>query len=484
MSLLDSSGRSASADGESVPGSSPSPSRSTWVRALSTAALAPLLTGFLVTAALLTAVLAIATTSHFATATVFATAGPLWLAAYQVPLDIGGQPLGVLPLVPTIAVVVGVARTARSGAQRLGLTTWDRVPVLIGVIAGAHALAGGVLALVTADEHITVDPLSAVFVPALVATLAATVGLAKPCGLTTEIARYLDPIAIRGLRAGALGIAGLLAAGGLVVTLATGLSVPTIGTLFDEVAPGVGSGVGLLLLSLVYVPNAVVLGLGFVTGPGVELGAVGVGPFTFTGGGVPPFPLLGALPAEHAPWWPVLLVLPAAVGALVGWTLRTCHDDPRTRLRIVGVAGATVGFAAVVAGFLAGGRLASGPFDPVGIPLGFVSIAAFLWIAVPGALVAWFAAPAPNPRPPPRSQPSPRPTRPTRTARSTRTRPTKTTRTRPTARKATRPSPMSTTKWTSTKKKPKTASKAKKPKKTTKTSRTRRTRTAKQKRPN
>ncbi|WP_211252593.1 cell division protein PerM [Prauserella rugosa] len=390
MSLLASPSRSASADGEPV-------SRSAWVRALATAALAPLLTGYLATAALLTLILAIATSSHFSTAAVFATTGPVWLAAYQVPLQIGGQPLGVLPVLPTIGVCVFVARTARSAAGRLGCTTVNRVPPVIAAIAGAHALAGGILAVVSGDGYISVDVLSAIFVPALVAALAATVGVARQCGLTAELRRYLDPIALHGLRAGALGIAGLLAAGCLTLFVATSLSAPTIGALFHEVAPGVGSATGLWLLSVAYVPNAVVLALGFATGPGLELGGVAAGPFTFTGGGVPPFPLLGALPDERALWWPVFLLLPIAVGALVGWTLRTCHDDPMTRLRTVGVAGALVGFGTVVAGFLAGGRLASGPFDPVGIPLGFVSIAAFLWIALPGALVAWFAGPRPQP---------------------------------------------------------------------------------------
>src|SRR6185503_6878162 len=36
----------------------------------------------------------------------FAATIPLWLAAHQIPLALGGQPLSVLPLVPTVAVIV------------------------------------------------------------------------------------------------------------------------------------------------------------------------------------------------------------------------------------------------------------------------------------------------------------------------------------------------------------------------------------------
>ncbi|WP_253866235.1 cell division protein PerM [Prauserella halophila] len=389
MSPLASTFRSAHADGEPV-------SRSTWVRALAMAALAPIVTGLLATSALLTLILAIATSSHFSTGAVLSATGPVWLAAYQVPLEIDGLPLGVLPLLPTLLVCVLIARAASGAAQRLGCSTPDRAPLLIGVVAGAHAVVGGVAALLVGDAFITVDLLTALFVPALVSGLAAAAGVAKPCGLTTAVRRYLDPLAVAGLRAGALGLAGLVAAGGVTLLLATALSTSTIAALFAELAPGAGSATGLWLLSLGYVPNAVVLAMGFATGPGMQFGGVEVGPLSFTGGEVPPFPLLGALPDEQALWWPALMLLPAAVGAGIGWWLRTCHEDPVARLRTVGVAGALVGFGTVLAGFLSGGQLAAGPFDPVGIPLGFVSIAAFLWIAVPGALVAWFAGPRPT----------------------------------------------------------------------------------------
>ncbi|GAA1207860.1 cell division protein PerM [Prauserella alba] len=388
MSLLASTFRSASADGEPV-------SRSTWIRALAMAALAPIVTGLLATAALLTLILAIATSSHFSTGAVLSATGPVWLAAYQVPLEIDGLPLGVLPLLPTLLVCVLIARAASGAAQRLGCSTPDRAPLLIGAVAGTHAVVGGIAGILAGDAFITVDVLTAVFVPALVSGLGAAVGVAKPCGLTAAARRYLDPLAVAGLRAGALGLAGLVAAGAATLLLATALSASTVAALSAELAPGAGSATGLWLVSLGYVPNAVIMAMGFATGPGLQLGGVEIGPLSFSGGGVPPFPLLGALPDEQALWWPVLMLLPAAVGAGVGWWLRTCHDDPVARLRTVGVAGALVGFGTVVAGFLAGGSLAAGPFDPVGIPLGFVSITAFLWIAVPGGLVAWFAGPRP-----------------------------------------------------------------------------------------
>ena len=43
----------------------------------------------------------------------FAATIPLWLAAHQIPLIIEGQPLSVLPLLPTFAVLAVVALGAR-----------------------------------------------------------------------------------------------------------------------------------------------------------------------------------------------------------------------------------------------------------------------------------------------------------------------------------------------------------------------------------
>lgn len=93
-------------------------------------------------------------------------------------------------------------------------------------------------------------------------------------------------------------------------------------------------------------------------------------------------------------------MLPAAVGVLVGWSLRHSDEDPRARLRTVGIAGALIGFGCVLLGTLAGGRLGHGPFNPVSVPVGLLSVAAFGWIAVPGSLVAWLAGSRRMPAPP------------------------------------------------------------------------------------
>ncbi|OXM73841.1 hypothetical protein CF166_07840 [Amycolatopsis sp. KNN50.9b] len=368
-------------------------------RVFAAAVLGPIVTGYVVVAALFGLVTAMASVAEFSVGGVLRAAGPGWLAAYQVPLTIAGRPLGVLPLLATIGACALVARSAANATQRLGYREPGATVPLIAAVTSAHALAGLGIALFGDNAGVRVEPLSAFAVPAVLAGAAAAAGAASRSGVAAAIRDYLDPLAVRGLRAGALGLAGLLAAGALVHTVGLVLASGTIRELFADNAPGFGSGAGMLLLSLGYLPNAVVGGLAFVTGPGFSIGSFSLTAFSFTGGPVPGLPVLAGVPEHAAPWWPVLMLLPAAVGALLGWTLRHADENPLARLRIVGIAGALVGFGCVLLGTLAGGRLGGGAFDPVTIPVGLTSVAAFGWIAVPGGLVAWFAGPRVRPEP-------------------------------------------------------------------------------------
>jgi hypothetical protein len=372
------------------------PSGGVRARVLVAAAVGPLVTGYAVVTAVLALVTVVAVHARFTTSGVLLAAGPAWLAAHQVPIAVGGHPLGMLPMVPTVGAVLLVARTAAGAAQRLACRVPGQAVPIVGVITAAHAVFGLVVALCANGSA---NAFTAFVVPGLFAALSATAGLAVPAGLVRRLRALLDPLAVHGLRAGALGMAALLACGSLVFLVSLLLSVSTAHGLYATAAPGFGDGLGMTLLSLAYLPNAAVAGLSFATGPGFSIGSVQVSMFTFSGGPVPGVPLLAGIPDHRAPWWPVLMVLPMAAGALVGWSVRRIDLDPAVRVRAVGVAGALVGFGSVVLGTLAGGRLGDGPFDPVSVPVGIASIVTFCWILIPGGLVAWLAGPNSAPQP-------------------------------------------------------------------------------------
>lgn len=365
------------------------------LRVLLAAALGPVLSGYVAIAAVIATIAALATQARFSPLGILLAAGPGWLAAYQVPISIDGERLGLLPLAATLGVGVLVARSAAAAAERLGYRTPQQAVVVIATMATAHAVIGVTIALLANGTEVAADPLTAFGAPALLAAVAAALGLLRSCGLLHALRPYLDDSAVVGMRAAALGLAGLLAAGSVVLTLASALAAPTMPALFAAHAPGFGSGFGMLLLCIAYLPNAMLACLSFVVGPGFSFGAVSLSPLGFEGGSVPAVPLLAGLPDGYAGWWPLVFVLPAAVGAMVGWRVRTSSPAPWQRLRSVAVAGALIGFATVLLGTVAGGQLGTGRFTGVLLPVGLISVAAFCWIVIPGGLVAWFAGERP-----------------------------------------------------------------------------------------
>lgn len=368
------------------------------LRVLTFAALGSLLSGYAVVAALLALVTATASNASLTTAGVLTAAVPGWLAAHQAPVSIFGLELGVLPLLPTIGVVALTARAAAGAAARLDLRTPRQAWPVVSTIAATHAFAGLVVATITVDAEVTAEPLAACWYAGVVSAVAAAFGVARRCGLFAAVADRADAVAVAGMRTGAFAVVALLAAGGLVLTF--GL-LTSIGVARDQFPAGVGDVFGMLLLSIGYLPNGLVAAVSFVAGPGFSFGQVAVAPMAFDGSPVLGLPLLAALPEDQAAWWPLLFVLPLAVGIAVGRRLRDVAEDPVVRLRAVAVASGVVAVCFAVLAGLAGGHLGSGPFDPVSMRPVAVSIALVLWTALPASLVAWFGGPRPAVEPMP-----------------------------------------------------------------------------------
>lgn len=369
-------------------------SRSTWARAVGAAALGQLVAGYALCAALIALVLAVATHATLTMSDVFGGAAALWLAANHVQLVIMGKPLGVLPLLLLVPIVLFVAKSAAGTVERVSARTPRSGGVIITVFAAVQGIAGAVFASAVSGA-VAVSAVQAFFMCAVVGGLSAACGVAKPAGLLDAAARRLDVVTVQGIKAARLAFAGMVAAGAMTFAVSAALSFDTGRDLFAGAAPGVGSGIGLLLLCAVYLPNAVIGALSFAAGPGVSVGQMSLTPFAFHGGPVPAMPLLASLPAGFAPWWPAFLLLPLAFSALFGYAVRGVDENPVVRLRVVGIAAVFASIGCLVLGALAGGSLGSGTFTPLLVPSGALALAGFCWIAVIGGAVAWFAGPRP-----------------------------------------------------------------------------------------
>lgn len=370
------------------------------VRVLLGAALAPVATGYLLIVGVLLLVTLLEPKADVSVTGVLAAAFAVWPAIYQVPLDIADAPLGVLPLLPTVVICVVVFRVAATAVRRLGDAGPSGVLPVVSVVVGAHAVLALLVAVFTADSVVEGHLPAAIVSPPALAGIAALLGassaLAAAGGYASWSERF-DPVAVRGARIGLRAFGLLLAAGLATALVATLVSASRFGELLSAYTPEVGSAVGMVLLSLGYLPNAAVLASSVLTGAGFELGKVSISAFSHTPGPVPALPPLAGLPESYGAWWPVLLLVSVAVGVGVGWALRDVNGVA-ARLRAVLVAGVLCGFCAVVVGAAAGGELGGGPYGRVGVNIEVFSLTAFAVIAVPGALVTWWSGSRNGPR--------------------------------------------------------------------------------------
>lgn len=319
----------------------------------------------------------------------FAAAIPLWLAAHQIPLVVQGQPLSVLPLLPTgVLVAVALAGSAWAARRLGGRFRADAGPVLASV-AGAHA-AVAVLgsALLPSAAEVSAAPWAAMTGGGLVAGTAAALGVVRACGLPAEWAGRVPGWAWAGLRAAGVAVTAVLVSGALALVAALVLSAPSVAEAYRQLAPDVGAGLGLTLLMLAYLPNAVVAGASWMLGPGVAVGTATASPFAAYPGAASHIPLLAALPITTPPAWALaVLAVPVGAGVLAGLVCRRSVDGP-AQLPAAGAAAVLAALALGLLATLAGGHLAAGLLDPVRVPAGLVIPAALLLVGVPAVVVA------------------------------------------------------------------------------------------------
>ncbi|MET1073090.1 MAG: DUF6350 family protein, partial [Umezawaea sp.] len=372
-------------------------SRSERARVLVMTAAGSVVIGYAAVAALLALIAATATHAAFSTTGVLTAAAPGWLVAHHVPLRFeGSAQLGVLPLLPTALLMLLAGRAAAGAADRLGLYEPLQARGVVFCIAGAHAITGGTIALLMGDGPVRATPAVAFFGCAAVSGVAATIGVAQRCGLLEVVIDRIDPVARRGMRAGLLALFVLAGLGALLVALGLAFSWATTSSLFAGASPTFGVGLGMWLLCLGYLPNAVIGAMSYIVGAGFSIGDVSMTPTRFSGGPVPAVPLLAALPEKQMAFLPALLLLPLLLGGLVGWYCRKISDRPSTRLRAVLVAAVTVAVVALVLAATAGGALGAGVFNPVTVPAGLLVVLVLGWIVLPGSFVAWFAGARPK----------------------------------------------------------------------------------------
>ncbi len=239
----------------------------------------------------------------------------IWLGAHQVPFNLALPPaniaghLSYLPLgaliFPILAIRSGITRTI----DRLD---HDTALLPLARILFALQYTGVAMLLSYYSSTSAVKPIwymAPVFILPLVLVTAATVGRRLTFGQAV----------LYGSRALAL----LLGISSIMLGISLFAHLHMVQTLTTVLEPGILGGLLLLLLNILYLPNAVVATLGYFSGAGFEVGSgTFVAPWSFHLHSIPAFPLLGALPTGKSLLSLFGIALVIFTGALLAsWTI-------------------------------------------------------------------------------------------------------------------------------------------------------------------
>ncbi|MEV5413971.1 DUF6350 family protein [Thermopolyspora sp. NPDC052614] len=346
---------------------------------------------------------------------VFRAACQIWLAAHHAGFAIPGGRVGLLPLGLMIMPAAllyraglwmardadlrvrlparlpkGTPKDKQNARRRAQLALIARAGISL---AAPYALLAGLIALVARNELTQPFLVEVLVGHLLLAFVAGSVAVARTIGPWRVMVRLL-PERSRSLVLGtAAAMAILLVAALVLVVGAVVVNFDDIRRLSDVLAPGLIGGVLLLLVEVLYLVNAVVWGLAYITGPGFAIGTgTLVAPTGVKLGTVPTLPLLGALPDSGAsPVWVLgVIAIPFLAGAVAGVVV--VRIAPTPTLEAAPLWGFACGLAAgAVSGVLAalsGGPLGGARLSAVGPSPWEVAFSVALEVGVAAGITA------------------------------------------------------------------------------------------------
>ena len=239
----------------------------------------------------------------------------IWIGAHSIPFDLSLPPSGLaghlsyLPLgaliFPVLAIRNGVARTI----ERL-----DNDSSLVAPARGVFAL-GYTLFAVAASLFSRTESIRPVWYFAIIYVLPFTLLCAATVGRRVALGQ--------GFLYGSRIIALLLGISAIIFGLLILINISMVKNLTTVLQPGIFGGFLLLLLNILYIPNAIVSTLAYFSGVGFAVGSgTLVSPTSFRLNKIPAMPLLGALPEGKSLISLLGVLIVVAAGAvLVTWTI-------------------------------------------------------------------------------------------------------------------------------------------------------------------
>jgi hypothetical protein len=207
----------------------------------------------------------------------------------------------------------------------------------------------------------------------LVIVLIASVGIASP--------KRTDGFSSMRVAIRILAVA--LGASSLVLGISIVIHLKTIRELTVVLQPGLLGGIALFILSVLYIPNAILATLSYLSGPGFAIGAnTLISPLSHNISQIPALPLLGALPTRPHPL--ALLSAFGLVGCGIALYRSTLWHSRSTIWKALLFAISAVG----LLGYLSSGALLTNSLRTVGVSTWQLTLSFGVEVLL-GVLLAW-----------------------------------------------------------------------------------------------
>lgn len=172
-------------------------------------------------------------------------------------------------------------------------------------------------------------------------------------------------------------LAALLGLAFLALGISLLINFATVKNLTQVLEPGILGGLLLLILNVLYLPNAAVATIGYFAGPGFAIGnGTIISPLSYQVPEIPALPILGALPTGRFPFALIAVLIFVIAGvALTSWTLNQRPEVLWQTFTLVLIAIAFISWAA-------SGSLMTQALSAVGVSIWKVTLAIGLEIAI------------------------------------------------------------------------------------------------------
>lgn len=299
-------------------------------------------------------------------------AGLGWLSSLGASLAVPEGRYDLMPLGMTAVQVVLLYRSSRRATDLAAVAGGQQAAVLVLAGVVSFGAAAALVAAVSGEPLLHVEPSEAFAQALLLAGAAVPVGVLKAPERGPHLVARLNArlpegprrLVLEAVRPAAAALLVLIAASAGLVTWWLVARFPEITILVEGLDADVMGLLVLLVVSWLMLPTLIIWALAYLSGVGF---AVGVGTSVRVDAvdlsTLPGFPLLGGLPQHPVGWGVVLLLLPLVAG-LVGGVLawRRAVDPDQPLVAWVRLAAATGLLAGLVSGLLA--SLAAGSAGP------------------------------------------------------------------------------------------------------------------------